>query len=106
MWQSLASLPWPLRNSRASGSVVEAWVALRRRSPWKWRSLLRPLPAGNPSSGSPLGLKLFMLAKASISVPSTLKCSSESSARTSGWLSTARKNLAAMSRRAAGRGSS
>jgi hypothetical protein len=32
---SLASWPWPLRNSCASRSVVEACVALLRRSPWK-----------------------------------------------------------------------
>jgi hypothetical protein len=46
MWQSLASLPRPLRTSRASGLVVEACVALLRRSPWKSRAALRPPPAG------------------------------------------------------------
>ncbi len=35
MKQSLASLPRPLRYSRASGSVVEAWVSLRRFWPRK-----------------------------------------------------------------------
>ena len=43
MKQSLASLPLPLRNSLASGSVVEACVSLVRCSPWKSRS---PLPPG------------------------------------------------------------
>jgi hypothetical protein len=100
MWQSLASLPEPLRYSRASGSVVEACVSLRRRSPWKSRSALRPPPV-SPGGGSPpasaFGLKLFMLAKASIKVPSTEKCSAESSALTSGWPSTAWKNCPATS---------
>ncbi len=34
MNDSLASLPLPLRNSLASGSVVELWVSLRRFSRW------------------------------------------------------------------------
>src|SRR3984893_14128793 len=42
MWQSLASLPAPLRNKRASGSVVEKCVSFLRFSPWKSRSALRP----------------------------------------------------------------
>ena len=42
MWQSLASLPAPLRNKRASGSVVEECVSFLRFSPWKSRSALRP----------------------------------------------------------------
>jgi hypothetical protein len=76
MWQSLASLPRPLRNSLASGSVVEAWVALLRFSPWKSRSRLRPPPLASGSSWSAsLGLKLFRLAQASIRLPSTEKCS-------------------------------
>jgi hypothetical protein len=44
-----------------------------------------------------LGLKLFMLAQASIKVPSTEKWSSDSNALTRGWLSNAARNLAAMS---------
>ena len=75
-------------------------MSLRRRSPWKSRSALRPPPA-SPGGGSrpvlAFGLKLFMLAKASIKVPSTEKCSSESSALTSGWPSTAWNNSAAIS---------
>jgi hypothetical protein len=42
MWQSLASLPAPLRNKRASGSVVEECVSFLRFSLWKSRSALRP----------------------------------------------------------------
>src|ERR1700747_2889419 len=74
MWQSLASFPTPLRNSRASGSVVEACVSLARFSPWKSRSELRPPSLGGSSLPS-FGTKLFILAQASISVPSTEKCS-------------------------------
>ena len=37
-----------LRNSRASGSVVEEWVSFRRFSPWKSRSVLRPLRRPRP----------------------------------------------------------
>ena len=54
----------------ASGSVVEACVWLRRRSPWKSQLVLRP-PGG--SSPSFLGRKLFRLAQASTNVPSTVK---------------------------------
>ena len=60
IWQSFASLPRPRRIKRASGSVVEAWVALVRFSPWKSRSALRPPPAGGSSSAASLGLKLFI----------------------------------------------
>src|SRR5204862_910370 len=98
-WQSLASLPAPLRNRRASGSVVEECVSFLRFSPWKSRSALRPPPlfsdGGLPSWS--FGTKLFMLAQASISVPSTEKCSLDSSLRTCGRFSTPAKNLAAIS---------
>jgi hypothetical protein len=47
---SLASLPAPLRCSLASGSVVEACVALLRFSPRKSCSPLRPGSGGSPSS--------------------------------------------------------
>src|SRR6185503_19033777 len=101
IWQSLASLPTPLRNKRASGSVVEECVSLQRFSPWKLRSALRPPLPPRPcrEGGSPpsFGTKLFMLAQASISVPSTEKCSLESSLRTCGRFSTATKNLFAIS---------
>ena len=59
----------PLRMSRASGSVVDAWVSLLRFSPWKSRSPLRPGPGGVPPPS--FGRKLFMLAQATIRVPST-----------------------------------
>ena len=46
-----------------------------------------------PDGGSPpsFGTKLFMLAQASISVPSTEKCSLDSSLRTCGRFSTLRQ---------------
>ena len=95
IWQSLASLPAPLRNKRASGSVVEECVSLRRFSPWKLRSALR-LP---PRAAAPAVLRYEALhaAQASISVPSTEKCSLESSLRTCGRFSMATKNLLAIS---------
>jgi hypothetical protein len=62
MKHSLASLPAPLRNSRASASVIEAWVSLRRCSPWKSRLPLRPPPGG--SSAPAFGRKLFIDAHA------------------------------------------
>src|SRR5918996_1728556 len=61
-----------LANSRASGSVVEPWFSLVRRSPWKSRLVLRP-PAGGSSSSS-FGRKLLSDAQASTSLPSTVKC--------------------------------
>src|SRR5680860_815986 len=79
---SLASLPLPLRASRASGSVLEAWVVFERGSPWKSTLGFLPVPrvgTSPPSWSSPssLGRKLFKEAAASIKVPSTLKCSRE-----------------------------
>src|SRR6266571_1350790 len=78
---SFASFPLPLRSRRASGSVVLSCVAFERFSPWKSTDGLpgssSVLWGGSPSRG----LKLFRLAAASISVPSTVKCSSESKPR-------------------------
>ena len=76
MKQSFASLPAPLRNSLASGSVVEAWVSLLRFWPRKSCSPLRPASGGGPDPS--FGRKLLVLAQASSSVPSTEKCSVES----------------------------
>src|SRR5882757_705366 len=50
MKHSFVSLPLPLRYSRASGSVVEAWVSFERFWPWKSASALRPPPC---AGGSP-----------------------------------------------------
>src|SRR5215467_469480 len=101
MWQSFASFPAPLRNSRASGSVVEKCVSFLRFSPRKLRSALRPPLRAPPPDGGPslpsLGTKLFMLAQASISVPSTEKCSLESRPRTCGRFRTLLMNLRAIS---------
>ena len=67
-------------NSQAPLSVAEAWVAFERRLPRKSRTALRS--AGGSSSPPSLRRKLFIDAQASISVPSTEKCSSDSSRRT------------------------
>src|SRR5208282_487169 len=72
-------------------------VWLERFSPRKSAGTLRP-PAGvPPASGGSCGLKLFIEAHASISVPSTEKCSLDSSRFIRGWVSTAVRNLAAIS---------
>ena len=56
-------------------------MALLRRSPWKSTEGL-PGSSSVFLGGSPsLGLKLFRLAAASISAPSTVKCSSDSRPR-------------------------
>src|SRR5580700_1185706 len=74
--QSFASLPAPFLASRDSRSVVD-WVALPRRTPWKLTLGLPGSSGGKRSLGcSPLGRKLLSDAQASISVPSTVKCSS------------------------------
>ncbi|MGY2812082.1 hypothetical protein ACVIHF_008812 [Bradyrhizobium sp. USDA 4506] len=73
MKQSFVSLPFPLRYSLASGSVVEAWVSLECFWPWKSASALRPPPGAGGSPEPSFGLTLFIEAQASISVPSTEK---------------------------------
>src|SRR5215472_7222524 len=90
-----ASLPGPLRKSRASGSVVEACVVFRRRSPWKSCAPLRPGPGGSPEPS--FGRKLFGLAQASSSVSSTEKCSLDNKRLTLSCESTAMRNLPATS---------
>src|SRR5574340_662814 len=74
---SFASWPAAFLYNRASGSVVEAWVALVRRSPRKSTLGLPGSSVGGGGTGSAFFLKLFWPAQASISVPSTVKCSSE-----------------------------
>jgi hypothetical protein len=71
--------------------AVEVALAPRLRG----GRLLRPVAGGSPPPS--FGRKLFMLAQASINVPSTEKCSAESSSLTRGWVSTAAMNLAATS---------
>jgi hypothetical protein len=56
---------------------------------------LRPASGGGPEPS--FGRKLFVLAQASSSVPSTVKCSLESSARTLGRASTVARKRAATS---------
>jgi len=53
------------------------------------RRVPRPPPPLSPSAGGSLGLTLFIEAQASISVPSTEKCSLDSSRLIQGWASTA-----------------
>ena len=65
------------------GIVVETCVSFDRFLPWKSASALRPPPAEGSSEPS-RGLKLFNEAHASISVPSTVKCSVDSSFFTRG----------------------
>ena len=99
------SRAWPLcrrlcgtAGHRGGGRAMRIVPAL---SPWKSRSVLRPprrrrpLPEGGLRPA--FGTKLFMLAQASISVPSTEKCSLDSWLRTCGRLRTLAKNLAAIS---------
>ena len=77
MWHSWAAAPSDFLNSRQSGSVVERWVALPRFSFLKFTVALR-VPSAGGAGGSSLRLKLLWEAQASISVPSTVKWSSES----------------------------
>jgi hypothetical protein len=95
MWHNLEACPAALRNSLASGSVVEACVSLLRFSPWKSRSPLRPGAGGSPLPS--FGRKLFIDAHASINVPSTEKCSAESSGFTCGSARIAVRKPRAMS---------
>src|SRR5262249_55765498 len=66
-----------------------------RRSPWKSCAPLRPGPGGSPEPS--FGRKLFGLAQASSSVPSTEKCSLDNKRLTLSCESTAMRNLAATS---------
>ena len=75
-------------------------MAFARFSPWKSRAALRPPPPPLPfpDDGGRLpsfGTKLFILAQASISVPSHEKCSLDNSERTCGRFSTVVMNLRA-----------
>ena len=79
----LGFLARPLAVEPCIGIVVETCVSFDRFLPWKSASVLRPPPAGGSSDPS-RGLKLFNEAHASISVPSTVKCSVDSSFFTRG----------------------
>src|SRR5262249_54824185 len=63
--------------------------------PWKSCAPLRPGPGGSPEPS--FGRKLFGLAQASSSVPSTEKCSLDNKRLTLSCESTAMRNLAATS---------
>src|SRR4029077_5860112 len=75
----------------------EECVSFVRFSPRKLRSALRPPPPGDGGLPPPFGPKLLMPAQASISVPSTEKCSLDRSLRTFGKFSTPAKNFTAIS---------
>ena len=78
--------------------MVDWWVALPRRSPWKLTLGLPGSSGGIRSLGcSPLGRKLLSDAQASISVPSTVKCSSLVSFNSRASATTVRKNSPATS---------
>jgi len=80
---ALGFLAWSLAVQPCIGSVVETCVSFDRFFPWKSASVLRPPLAGG-SSDPCRGLKLFNEAHASISVPSTVKWSVDSSFFTRG----------------------
>jgi len=87
-----------VRTRRASGSVRERCVAFVRRFPRQSTSGLRPPPrgaSGSSSSPSSVGGRLFKRGGASMSVPSTLTCSRESSLCASAWSRTAEKKPSA-----------
>src|SRR5450631_3565372 len=90
---SLASLPLPLRADIASGSVVKPCVSLVRVLPRKSTPPRPSLGGGGPS----LGLKLLAPAHASISVPSTVRCSEESKSCSRAIFTFASKNRCARS---------
>src|SRR5271157_722014 len=65
-----------VRYSRASRSVVDSCVSFQRGSPRKSTVGLPGSSGGGAVSPASFFWKLFQLAQASISVPSTVKCSS------------------------------
>ena len=75
-------------------ATLMRWIDDQQRM-GKLRSPLRPAPGGSPEPS--FGRKLFIEAQASIRVPSTEKCSSDSNLLTRGWDRTAAINLAATS---------
>jgi hypothetical protein len=83
-----------LRAKRASGSVVEPWVALKRRSPWKSTVGLPGSRGGG--RGVSFRRKLFSPAHASIKVPSTVKCSADNRCRVWAWATTRSKKARAI----------
>jgi ribonuclease BN (tRNA processing enzyme) len=66
--------------------VVDAWASFRRDSPWKFTVGLSGSSGGGAGPSS-MRRKLLRLAQASSKVPSTVKCSSESSPAARAWAS-------------------
>src|SRR5207249_9907279 len=84
-----------LTLSHASTTDAEAWVALVRRSPWKFTV---GLPGSSGVGGdASFRWKLLRLAHASINVPSTVKCSSDRKPRPRAWANTRSKKTRATS---------
>jgi hypothetical protein len=77
--------------------VVLRCVSFERFWPRKSTAALRPPPLGPFASGGCFGLKLFIDAQARIRVPSTEKCSLDSSRLTGDCDNTAERNLVAIS---------
>ena len=74
---SCAACPSPVRANSASGSVVDTWVALERRSPRKsFHGFRPPAPVGGSPSSS-LGRTLLRETYASSWARSALQCSSD-----------------------------
>src|SRR5712692_5085491 len=92
----MASVFLLLRNRRDCGSVRLSWVSLVRLSPLKLTAglLFEPDAGGG---GPSLGTKLLSEAHARTSVPSTEKCSEESSPCARAWATTPSNNTPAAS---------
>ena len=97
--ESFGLLALALAASFASGSVVDSCVSFERFSPWKSTVGLPGSSGGVPRRLPSFFLKLLSDAHASISVPSTVKCSSaHQAARRRAWLDDrARRTAAATS---------
>jgi len=80
MYESLASLPGPFLAIRASPSVLNSCVSVLRFSPWKSASPLQTLPQVAHRRRH-YGGSSFATPRPGSKVPSTLKCSSDSSFR-------------------------
>src|SRR3972149_5171688 len=76
---NFASCPLAFLYNLASASVVEACVSLVRLSPRKFTPGFPGSESAGGGGAPDRGLKLFCPAQASISVPSTVKCSSDNS---------------------------
>ena len=88
--------PGPCDTSWASGSVVDCMGVVLPRLPVEVDRRIARIVRRRRRAGV-LALKLLRLAHASSSVPSTVKCSSDSRPASRAWPDTASKNAPAMS---------